>query len=77
MCGRGLTGRWVVLQPLPLCKVRFRWPRWVAVVTVLFLLVVVFAALGLIVTLTISDIIDNAGIPSPCRLRPAPPAAID
>lgn len=47
-------------KPLPLCKVRFRWPRWVAVVTVLFLLAVVFAALGLIVTLTISDIIDNA-----------------
>jgi predicted PurR-regulated permease PerM len=64
----------VVLQPLPLCKVRFRWPRWVAVVTVLFLLAVVFAALGLIVTLTISDIIDNAGTVLSPSAGTTPPA---
>lgn len=64
----------MVLQPFPLCKVRFRWPRWVAVVTVLFLLAVVFAALGLIVTLTISDIIDNAGTVLSPSAGTTPPA---
>jgi predicted PurR-regulated permease PerM len=42
--------------------VRFRWPRWVAVITVLILLALIFAALALIVAFTISDIVDNAGM---------------
>jgi predicted PurR-regulated permease PerM len=47
-------------KPCPFCHVRLRWPRWLAVTTVLLLLVVIFVLFGLIVAVTISDIIEKS-----------------